>query len=336
MQVSWSAWGALSISKVRLAWEQQPPLYSLSKRSRDRNEQQLPRRRTSPPPASSLRSYASCRTLSRSLRFRWCLLKAQRTNQTSASNRSPKCPRPSCRRPPFRFPLCTQRCWSQTTIRLLVSQGFNLVRLSKTYLLRQTGQILTKFLTKKGVDFVEAEDGVVAIQLFKSFQPTLVWCDIQMPRKDGIVATLEMRSYEADNRRTPAYIVSSSRYEHPYLTCHSLSFKVALSGLSSELSNHSDAITSGQSMFTFIPTPSSASQMTPSCSKRGLARFRASCTRAQGLTLRLHWIIKGGPSLGVLTEGLLRHSEVLEARSRRAEAYEEQGRRIRAGLEVEF
>lgn len=38
-------------------------------------------------------------------------------------------------------------------------------------------RILTMFLTKKGVDFVEAQNGEVAVEKFRVFRPNIVWCE---------------------------------------------------------------------------------------------------------------------------------------------------------------
>ncbi|KAK4701012.1 hypothetical protein P7C70_g5222, partial [Phenoliferia sp. Uapishka_3] len=77
-------------------------------------------------------------------------------------------------------------------------------------------RILTTFLVAKGVLFAEAENGIEAIERFKSFRPNL----------DGIAASKLIREFEAQNSLWPAYMV-------------------ALTGLSSESRLHKDSLASG-------------------------------------------------------------------------------------------
>ncbi|GAA5831155.1 hypothetical protein JCM11251_007775 [Rhodosporidiobolus azoricus] len=88
-------------------------------------------------------------------------------------------------------------------------------------------RILCAFLKSKNITFAEASGGAEAIELFKSFGPNLVWCDIQMPDVDGIQATREMRRYEEKQNLEPARIV-------------------AVSGLDSDHGEHSELLQSGQ------------------------------------------------------------------------------------------
>ncbi|KAK8858668.1 hypothetical protein IAR55_002897 [Kwoniella newhampshirensis] len=62
-------------------------------------------------------------------------------------------------------------------------------------------KILVRLLTSKmPVRIIEAEDGAVALDLFKDLSgPVVVLLDINMPRKDGYQAAIEMRAVEHDS-----------------------------------------------------------------------------------------------------------------------------------------
>lgn len=54
-------------------------------------------------------------------------------------------------------------------------------------------------LTKAGyTDFVEGEDGVHAVELYKESTPDLVIMDITMPNMNGIDALREIKAYDPD------------------------------------------------------------------------------------------------------------------------------------------
>ncbi|HOO86123.1 MAG TPA: response regulator [Synergistales bacterium] len=70
-------------------------------------------------------------------------------------------------------------------------------------------QRLNRMLLKKLVDALlpsatvyEAVDGVEGVELFERHAPDIVFMDLQMPRKDGFHAATEIRTLEADGRRT--------------------------------------------------------------------------------------------------------------------------------------
>lgn len=70
-------------------------------------------------------------------------------------------------------------------------------------------QRLNRMLLKKLVDALlpsatvyEAVDGVEGVELFERHAPDIVFMDLQMPRKDGFHAATEIRSLEADGRRS--------------------------------------------------------------------------------------------------------------------------------------
>ncbi|ODN74183.1 hypothetical protein L202_07633 [Cryptococcus amylolentus CBS 6039] len=57
-------------------------------------------------------------------------------------------------------------------------------------------KILTTMLRRATCNFVEAVDGVEAVDQFSAFRPDLVLLDITMPKKDGFAAAAEMRQLE--------------------------------------------------------------------------------------------------------------------------------------------
>ncbi|GAA5861955.1 hypothetical protein JCM1840_006887 [Sporobolomyces johnsonii] len=89
-------------------------------------------------------------------------------------------------------------------------------------------RILTTFLKVKHISFVEASNGVEAVEQFKAFRPNVVWCDAQMPEMDGLEATEQMRRFESED-----VALTRSRI-------------IIISGLSSTLGRHADVLASGQ------------------------------------------------------------------------------------------
>ncbi|MFM7427437.1 MAG: response regulator, partial [Elainella sp.] len=58
-------------------------------------------------------------------------------------------------------------------------------------------QLLVKLLSKAGFLVQEAANGLEAIELWQSWQPHLIWMDMQMPVLDGYAATRQIRQLEA-------------------------------------------------------------------------------------------------------------------------------------------
>lgn len=74
----------------------------------------------------------------------------------------------------------------------------------------KTNQFITrKFLAKLGIDPVLAADGVEAVAAAQREPFDLIFMDIQMPRKSGIDATLEIRA-SGPNRDTPIVALSAN------------------------------------------------------------------------------------------------------------------------------
>lgn len=70
--------------------------------------------------------------------------------------------------------------------------------------------ILVKLLTGKGIPFSAAEDGQEALELFEAGggSYSLFLADVQMPRLDGIDASIAMRRLEAQRGWPPMRILA--------------------------------------------------------------------------------------------------------------------------------
>jgi signal transduction histidine kinase/ActR/RegA family two-component response regulator len=74
--------------------------------------------------------------------------------------------------------------------------------------------IVKGFLKKTNIKIIEAENGEIAINIVKNNKIDIVLMDIQMPVKDGLTATREIRKFESDNSLPHVFIVA--------LTAHAL------------------------------------------------------------------------------------------------------------------
>ena len=55
---------------------------------------------------------------------------------------------------------------------------------------------ISKMLQADGHEVVEAENGAVAVQSYKTNKPAIVLMDITMPEMDGLTALKEIRAYD--------------------------------------------------------------------------------------------------------------------------------------------
>jgi two-component system sensor histidine kinase/response regulator len=72
-----------------------------------------------------------------------------------------------------------------------------------------TNRLLLKTLLRRaGVEVREAINGEVAVALWRTWAPQLIWMDMRMPKLDGYVATRQIRAEEAREDRTPTVIIA--------------------------------------------------------------------------------------------------------------------------------
>ncbi|KAJ1020946.1 hypothetical protein NDA18_005793 [Ustilago nuda] len=70
-------------------------------------------------------------------------------------------------------------------------------------------KVLTIPLRKQGIQVVEAENGLEAVQRYAQIRPALVLMDISMPVMDGFEATRQIRMHEAAQASTPPSLETS-------------------------------------------------------------------------------------------------------------------------------
>jgi two-component system chemotaxis response regulator CheY len=59
---------------------------------------------------------------------------------------------------------------------------------------------ISKMLSGEGHDILEAENGLIAVETYKSAKPDLVLMDITMPEMDGLSALKEIKSFDPGAR----------------------------------------------------------------------------------------------------------------------------------------
>ncbi len=59
---------------------------------------------------------------------------------------------------------------------------------------------LTKLLTERGYEVIEAENGAQAVERYQAARPDCVVMDITMPHKDGLAALTEIRGGDPQAR----------------------------------------------------------------------------------------------------------------------------------------
>jgi len=71
-----------------------------------------------------------------------------------------------------------------------------------------TRLLLTTMIAQAGFSVIEADDGDVAVEVYKSNHPDLVLLDVEMPCMDGYAACAAIRS-QADGRDVPIVMVTA-------------------------------------------------------------------------------------------------------------------------------
>ncbi len=72
-------------------------------------------------------------------------------------------------------------------------------------------------LSTLGFTFKTVENGVAAVDAFRSCRPRIILMDIAMPLSDGVEATINIRCYEERNELTPVPIIALSANAIPGL-----------------------------------------------------------------------------------------------------------------------
>ena len=72
--------------------------------------------------------------------------------------------------------------------------------------------LIERYLARAGVLLSVAENGQAAVERFRAEEFDLVLMDVQMPLKDGIEATGEIRAWERDEGRHPTPILALTAF----------------------------------------------------------------------------------------------------------------------------
>ena len=76
-------------------------------------------------------------------------------------------------------------------------------------------KVVEKLLAPLGYKLDFAEDGQIAVNLFKRQEYDLVLMDISMPIMDGVLATKAIRAFENQNNSVPTPIIALTAHALP-------------------------------------------------------------------------------------------------------------------------
>lgn len=83
--------------------------------------------------------------------------------------------------------------------------------------------VLKTLLEMQGSTVKEAENGLIAVEIYKSDRNiNLIYMDIMMPVMNGIEATKQIRKYEKDNKLDQVNIIAVTAYSESEKECLSV------------------------------------------------------------------------------------------------------------------
>jgi CheY-like chemotaxis protein len=83
--------------------------------------------------------------------------------------------------------------------------------------------LLDNFLSSKGYDVVQKEDGMEALEWLEGNLPDLIICDIQMPNMDGYEFLSKIRTERGFTKHTPVVMLSgASERSEDRVKCYQL------------------------------------------------------------------------------------------------------------------
>lgn len=112
-------------------------------------------------------------------------------------------------------------------------------------------RILVTLLRRAGIEYLEAADGIEAVDLFRQYRPQIILLDINMPRMNGFDAAIEMRKIESDDRHAKIVAVTALSSERDKLRGFDsgiddwMTKPVRLAQLASDVQNWKQAIEEG-------------------------------------------------------------------------------------------
>ena len=72
--------------------------------------------------------------------------------------------------------------------------------------------VISKFISEDAYEIIMAENGQIAVDLFKQHSPAIVLMDLSMPKMDGLEATKHIREYERERNLAPAPIIATTAH----------------------------------------------------------------------------------------------------------------------------